>query len=106
MSNSPSQNLAGRDFAKMNGIGNEIVVLDLRASSAEVTPEAARAIHRGEGLAYDTLMGLHPARSPRADAFMRIFNNDGTESGACGNGTRCVAYRLMRDGARSSLVLE
>ena len=98
--------LANHAFAKMNGIGNEIIVLDLRGENVDVAPDDARAIHAAKGLAYDQLMVLQDARTPGTDAFMRIFNNDGSESGACGNGTRCVAYMLMRGAARSALVLE
>jgi diaminopimelate epimerase len=98
--------LAHHAFAKMNGIGNEIIVLDLRGEKMTVSPEEARAIHAGQGLAYDQLMVLQEPASPGTDAFMRIFNNDGSESGACGNGTRCVAYMLTREGGRSTLALE
>ena len=98
--------LAHHAFAKMNGIGNEIIVLDLRGEKMTVSPEEARAIHAGQGLAYDQLMVLHEPASPGTDAFMRIYNNDGSESGACGNGTRCVAYMLTRDGTGSTLALE
>lgn len=98
--------LAGRPFLKMNGIGNEIVVLDLRGAGVSVTPAEARAIARGDGLAYDQLMVLSEPRTPATDAYMTIFNNDGSLSGACGNGTRCVAWALTRGGARDRLALE
>lgn len=98
--------LAGRWFARMNGIGNEIIVLDLRGAAFDVTPEEARAIHTGAGLRYDQMMVIHDARSPGFDAFARILNNDGSQAGSCGNGTRCVAYILMRGAARETLRLE
>ncbi len=98
--------LAGRAFFKMNGLGNEIIVLDLRGTPLAVCPEEARAIHRAPGLAYDQLMVLHDARTPGTDAFMCILNNDGSESGACGNGTRCVAFVLMRADARDVIHVE
>lgn len=106
MNNRQNHPLAGLRVAKMNGAGNEIVVLDLRGSQARVTPEDARAIGAAPGLHYDQLMTLHdPARFDAAAA-MKIFNIDGSLSGACGNGTRCVAWELMRDGARRDLLLE
>lgn len=98
--------LAHRPFLKMNGIGNEIVVLDLRGTDLAVRPQDARAIARGEGLAYDQLMVLGDPRASGADAFMTIFNNDGSESASCGNGTRCVAWALTRDSNRDRLLLE
>ncbi|SDA34336.1 diaminopimelate epimerase [Methylobacterium sp. UNC378MF] len=91
--------LAHRRFLKMHGAGNAIVVLDLRGSSATVRPEEARAIAQDPGSAFDQLMVLHDPVSPGTDAFMRIYNTDGSESGACGNGTRCVAYAMLDDPA-------
>jgi diaminopimelate epimerase len=100
--------LAGRSVAKMNGIGNEIVVLDLRGAGAGVVAsgEDARAIDRQPGLGFDQLMVVADPRRPGADVFVTIFNNDGSESGACGNGARCVAYRLMRGGDARMLHME
>jgi diaminopimelate epimerase len=91
--------LAHRRFLKMHGAGNAIVVLDLRGSSVTVRPEEARAIARDPGSAFDQLMVLHDPVRAGTDAFLRIYNTDGSESGACGNGTRCVAYAMMDDPA-------
>jgi diaminopimelate epimerase len=88
--------LANRPFVKMNGLGNEILVLDLRKDPVAVKPEDARALARPEALPFDQIMALYPAKTPGTDAFVRIFNNDGSESGACGNGMRCIA-RLVAD---------
>jgi len=85
--------LAGHPFAKMNGIGNEIVVVDLREGAATVSPAEARAI--AQALPYDQLMVLHRPRTPGTAAFVRIYNNDGSEAGACGNGMRCVARQTF-----------
>lgn len=90
----------------MNGAGNEILVLDLRGGDARVTPEDARAIGAAPGLKYDQLMTLYDAADARAAASMKIFNIDGSLSGACGNGTRCVAWELMRGGSARELSLE
>lgn len=91
-------------YVKMNGIGNEIVVLDLRGRSETVTADAARAIGAREP--FDQLMVLYPPRRADTLAFMRIFNIDGSESFACGNGTRCVGTRLFEAGAPPSFFLE
>jgi len=87
--------LANHAFVKMNGIGNEIVVVDLRDKAALVTGDDARAIAPPKGVAYDQLMILLPPRLSGTSAFIRIYNNDGSESGACGNGMRCVARRVF-----------
>jgi diaminopimelate epimerase len=82
-------------FLKMNGLGNDFVVLDARAQSLKITPEVARRIgdrHRGVG--FDQLLVIERGTGG-ADAFMRIWNPDGSQSGACGNGARCVAEVLL-----------
>ena len=94
---SPNAPLAMRRFIKMNGAGNEIVVLDLRGTPLRVTPSDAEAISRGPGSFFDQLMVLHDPLSGGTDAFVRIYNNDGSEAGACGNGTRCVGWAMMDD---------
>jgi diaminopimelate epimerase len=96
--------LDNQPVLKMNGIGNEILVLDLRGSAATVAPRDARAIH--SALPYDQLMALHAPRTPGADAAMLIYNNDGSLSGACGNGTRCVAFALARNDGPAQLLLD
>ncbi|MFI5012472.1 MAG: diaminopimelate epimerase [Hyphomicrobiales bacterium] len=98
--------LANHPFLKMNGLGNEIVVLDLRGSHDLVTADEARAIAAAPSSHFDQLMALHDAVTPGADAFMRIYNTDGSEAQACGNGTRCVAWAMLRGDARRSLLLE
>lgn len=98
--------LVDRPFQKMNGLGNEIVVLDLRGTDIRVSAEEARAIGRGEGLLFDQMMVLHDPVSPETDAFVKIYNIDGSEAGACGNGTRCVAWSLMRGTDRKTLHVE
>ncbi len=98
--------LANHAFAKMNGIGNEIVVVDLRDSPAIVTPEEARAVASPAGVHYDQLMVLQPPRLEGTEAFIRIYNNDGSEAAACGNGMRCVARRLFEDSGRTAATFE
>ena len=89
----------------MNGVGNKILTLELRGTAVLPTPDEARAIHRAPGLDYDQLMVLSDPTTPGTEAFVRIYNNDGGEAGACGNGTRCVADRLARvSGARAFAV--
>lgn len=88
--------LANHPFAKMNGIGNEIVVVDLRGEpKAVVTAEDARAVARPEGAPFDQMMVLHPPRLPGTLAYIRIYNTDGSEAQACGNGMRCVVRRVF-----------
>lgn len=103
--------LAHRRFLKMNGLGNQITVLDLRGSKHVVSADEARAIAAEPRAFFDQLMVLHDPRQAGTDAFVRIYNNDGSEAGACGNGTRCVAWAMTADpqmgnAARDRLTLQ
>jgi diaminopimelate epimerase len=98
--------LANHPFWKMNGAGNAIVVVDLRASGHVVTAAEARAIAAHPASAFDQLMVLHAPRTPGTEAFIRIYNSDGSEAGACGNGTRCVAWVLTEGTDRTDLIVE
>ncbi|MFG1477100.1 diaminopimelate epimerase [Xanthobacter sp. V4C-4] len=85
------QPLAHRPFVKMNGLGNEILVLDLRDDPVDIPPATARALARPGVLPFDQAMVLYPPRRADTAAFVRILNTDGSASAACGNGTRCIA---------------
>jgi diaminopimelate epimerase len=98
--------LANHMFAKMNGIGNEIVVVDLRDKPGVVTPDDARAVASPKGVHYDQLMVLQPPRLAGTEAFIRIYNNDGSEAAACGNGMRCVARRLFEASGQTQVTFE
>jgi len=95
--------LANRDFVKMNGLGNKIVIVDLRRTPAAIDAAEARAAARQEP--YDQLMALYPARGAAAAA-IRIFNKDGSEAGACGNGMRCVAALISEETGQADLQFE
>ena len=101
-----SSSLVGRRVARMNGAGNKILTLDLRGGAPMPTPEEARAIHRAPGLDFDQLMVLSDPKRAGTLAFVRIVNNDGSEAGACGNGTRCVADRLARETGLAAMTIE
>jgi len=98
--------LANHAFVKMNGLGNEIVVVDMRANPVSVPPEEARAAAGPGGAPFDQMMALYPPRTPGTDAFVRVFNNDGSEAGACGNGTRCVAALWFEASGKDRVTFE
>ena len=87
-------------FSKMHGAGNDFVVLDLRDGAAEPTPAlAARLADRHTGVGCDQILTIEPPRVEGSVASYRIWNADGSQSEQCGNGARCVAAWLVRDGA-------
>jgi diaminopimelate epimerase len=95
----------GARFMKMHGCGNDFVVFDERAAPHGFTPARAAAIaDRRTGIGCDQFITIEPAFDG-ADAFMRIRNPDGTEAGACGNATRCVASVLVRETGRDHLTI-
>jgi diaminopimelate epimerase len=98
--------LQNRPFVKMNGLGNEIVVLDLRAAPVPVTAAEARAIARPGAVPFDQLMALYPPRTEGTEALVRIFNSDGSEAGACGNGMRCVAALVSKATGKNTFAFE
>jgi len=88
--------MGGVSFLKMHGLGNDFVVLDARARPLDLALERRRAIaDRRLGVGCDQLIVLEKPTDRAADVFMRIYNPDGGEAGACGNATRCVASLLM-----------
>ena len=87
-------------FSKMQGAGNDFVVLDLRDGAP--APDAALAVRLADrhfGVGCDQLLTIEAPRSADAVASYRIWNTDGSLAGQCGNGARCVAAWLVRDGA-------
>ena len=98
--------LANRAFVKMNGLGNEIVVVDMRSAPALIEPAELRAAAQPSGAPYDQLMALYPPRTAGTDSFVRIYNNDGSEVGACGNGMRCIAALMVKERGADHLLFE
>jgi diaminopimelate epimerase len=98
--------LANHPFVKMNGLGNAIVVVDLREQRHVISPAEARAAAAPRGVPYDQMLALHAPRSPGTDGYVRIYNSDGSEAGACGNGMRCLAELLFMQTGKSALTFE
>ncbi|WP_185984434.1 diaminopimelate epimerase [Aureimonas mangrovi] len=93
-------------FARMNGLGNEILVADMRARADRITPEAARALAARAETHFDQIMAIHDPVTSGTDAYVRIINADGSEAGACGNGTRCVVQTLSAETGRREFVFQ
>lgn len=93
-------------FARMNGLGNEILVVDLRGRIDRLEPRAAIALAGTAETHFDQIMAIHDPVTPGTDARIRIVNNDGSEAGACGNGMRCVVQALAAELGRSRFTFE
>lgn len=94
-------------FRKMHGAGNDFVIVDARAGRGDaprITPGLAQRIgDRNRGVGFDQLVEIRDA--PDADAAIIFWNRDGSQAGACGNATRCVADLVMRETGRDRLML-
>jgi diaminopimelate epimerase len=87
-------------FVKMHGCGNDFVIIDDRSRAFAISPARAAALaDRHTGIGCDQFIIIEP------DAFMRIYNPDGSEAGACGNATRCVADILMRESEQTNITI-
>ena len=98
--------MAMAPFARMNGLGNEIIVADMRGRSDRVTPVAARALAADAATRFDQIMAIHDARAPGTDNYVEIINSDGSMAQACGNGMRCVVQSLAAETGRTHFTFE
>lgn len=94
------------EFAKMNGLGNKILVIDMRGRKDLVTPEAAVALAADAETAFDQIMAIHDPKIEGTDAYIDILNCDGTKAQACGNGTRCVVQALATETGRKAFTFQ
>lgn len=98
--------MSGVPFLKMNGLGNQIIVVDMRGRADRVTPAAAIAINATPGTKFDQIMAIHDSRTPGTVAYIDIINSDGSRAQACGNGMRCVVQALTAEQGRQAFTFE
>ena len=92
------------EFTKMQGLGNDFVVINGLCQSIKLTPvQIQQMADRHYGIGFDQLLLLEQDYDSDADFIYRIFNADGTEVSQCGNGARCIAKFALAQGiVRSS----
>lgn len=93
-------------FAKMNGLGNDIIVADLRGCDQKVTAAAAVALNADPATRFDQVMAIHDAKTDGTDNYVRILNSDGSMAQACGNGMRCVVQALGSETGKRDFTFE
>lgn len=94
-------------FRKMHGLGNDFVILDGRGRRLRPEPtQLIRLADRRQGIGCDQIIVLESPKSSGCAVFMRIFNPDGSESGACGNATRCVADLVLHETGGRFCIIE
>ncbi|RYE87188.1 MAG: diaminopimelate epimerase [Hyphomicrobiales bacterium] len=91
----------------MNGLGNDFVVVDARASGQRFSAEQVRKISdRATGIGADQMIVMERPQADGVDVFMRIYNQDGGEIDACGNASRCIAALVAGEVGRDSITLQ
>ena len=98
MSNAP--------FLKMNGLGNEIIVADMRGRAERVAAGAAIALNADPATKFDQIMAIHDPKTPGTASYIEIINSDGSRAEACGNGMRCVVMALGEETGRGDFLFE
>lgn len=84
-------------FTKMNGAGNDFVLIDNRDQQIKLsTEQVVRMCHRQRGIGADGIMMLIPCASGKADWAWDFYNSDGSKAEMCGNGARCFARYIQR----------
>ncbi|AHK42731.1 diaminopimelate epimerase [Ensifer sp. T173] len=91
-------------FARMNGLGNKILVVDMRGRRDRVTPQAAISLNADPATAFDQIMAIHDPKAAGTDAWIDIVNSDGSMAQACGNGTRCVVQALAAETGKKAFL--
>jgi diaminopimelate epimerase len=94
-------------FKKMHGLGNDFVIIDNREQQLELSfMHVCSIANRHTGIGCDQLIIVEKPQDKQADAFMRIYNSNGSEVEACGNATRCVASILMNESGDDQAIIE
>jgi diaminopimelate epimerase len=94
------------EFARMNGLGNEIIVADMRGRADRIAPAAAVALNADPAMKFDQIMAVHDPRTGGTDNYISIINSDGSPAQACGNGMRCVVQALAAETGRKDFLFE
>jgi diaminopimelate epimerase len=90
----------------MNGLGNEIIVADMRGRADRVTSAAAIALNADAATRFDQIMAIHDPRTPGTAHYIEIINSDGSMAQACGNGMRCVVQALAAETGQKLFTFE
>ena len=88
---------------KMDGLGNDFIIIDQRHNHIELTNDQIKKICNRNFIGCDQL--IYIKKNEKVDADIEFYNSDGSFSGACGNGTRCVAYLLSKEINKNKIIL-
>jgi diaminopimelate epimerase len=86
---------------KMDGLGNDFIIIDQRSQNINLTKEQIIKLCDRKFIGCDQL--IYIKKNIEIDASLEFYNSDGSESGACGNGTRCVANFLSKESNKKEI---
>jgi diaminopimelate epimerase len=98
--------MSSAPFLKMNGLGNEIIVADMRGRADRMSPGAAVTINADPATKFDQIMSIHDPRTPDTFAYIEITNSDGSRAEGCGNGMRCVVQALSAETGKKAFIFQ
>tara|TARA_B100000686_G_C16577883_1_gene856505 strand:- start:221 stop:1045 length:825 start_codon:yes stop_codon:yes gene_type:complete len=88
---------------KMDGLGNDFVIIDQRSKNYDLNNDQIIKICDRKFIGCDQL--IYIKKSHNTDAELEFYNSDGSQSGACGNGTRCVAYFISKENNKKEILM-
>ncbi len=92
------------DAYKMDGLGNDFIIFDKRKKSISLTKDQIVKISNRNSIGCDQVIFINKDES--SNVFLKFYNSDGGEISACGNGSRCVAYLLMKESNSNKISLK
>jgi len=90
-----TKNMNNLEAYKMDGLGNDFIIFDKRKKSISLTSDQIIKISNRNNIGCDQVIFIN--KDENSNAFLKFYNSDGGEISACGNGSRCVAYLLMKE---------
>ena len=91
------------DAYKMDGLGNDFIIFDIREKSVSLTKDQIIKISDRDNIGCDQVILIDNDKS--SNAYLTFYNSDGGEIAACGNGSRCAAYLLMKENNNKKISL-
>jgi diaminopimelate epimerase len=98
-----TKNMNNLEAYKMDGLGNDFVIFDKRETPISLSKEQIIKISDRNNIGCDQVIFIDKDKS--SNAFLKFYNSDGGEISACGNGSRCVAYLLMKENNNKKISL-
>ena len=92
------------DAYKMDGLGNDFIIFDKRKNHISLSKDQIVKISNRNNVGCDQVIFIEEDKN--SDAYLKFYNSDGGEISACGNGSRCAAYLLMKQNNKKKISLK